>query len=118
MGTDAENLTGIWQGSYAYPYGLSVSFVATLIDSGGSFTGSIHEPCSYRSERTIFAMLEGSRDGRTVSFLKRYQNAGPNYAATVKYRGDADRGTLDDLEDILRQVCDDPLGRQGGRGRA
>ena len=87
MGTDAENLTGIWQGLYTYPYGSSVSFVATLIDSGGSFTGSIHEPCSYRSERTIFAMLEGSRDGRTVSFLKRYQNAGPNYAATVKYRG-------------------------------
>jgi len=87
MGADAENLTGIWQGSYAYPHGLSVSFVATLIDSGGSFTGSIHEPCGFGGGSTIFAMLEGSRDGRTVSFLKRYQNAGPRYAATVKYRG-------------------------------
>jgi len=87
MGTDAENLTGIWQGLYTYPYGSSVSFVATLIDSGGSFTGSIHEPCSLGSGRTIFAMLEGSCDGHTVSFLKRYQNAGPQYSAPVKYRG-------------------------------
>jgi hypothetical protein len=87
MGTDAENLTGIWQGRHSYPFGPSVSFVATLIDSGGSFTGSTHEPCSFDSGRTIFAMLEGSLDGRVVSFLKRYQDAGPLYAATVKYRG-------------------------------
>src|SRR5215475_174632 len=87
MTADAENLTGIWQGLYTYPFGSSVSFVATLIDSGGSFTGSTHEPCSFHAERTICAMLEGSREGHAVSFLKIYQDAGPRYAAAVRYRG-------------------------------
>jgi hypothetical protein len=87
MRTDAENLTGIWQGLYTYPDGSSVSFVATLIDSGGSLTGSTHETCSFRSGRTLSAMLEGSREGHAVSFLKTYQNAGPLYAATIRYQG-------------------------------
>src|SRR5262245_31934003 len=87
MTADAENLTGIWQGLYTYPFGSSVSFVATLIDSGGSFTGSTHEACSFHPGRTICAMLEGGREGRTVSFLKTYQEGGPRYAAAVRYRG-------------------------------
>lgn len=86
MATDMENLTGIWQGLYSYPSGRSVSFVATLIDSGGSLGGSTHEPCSYQS-RTVFALLEGTRQGHTISFLKTYQNAGPTYTAVVGYRG-------------------------------
>jgi hypothetical protein len=36
MRADARNLTGVWQGLYTYPNGESVSFVATLIDSGGA----------------------------------------------------------------------------------
>ena len=87
MRTGAENLTGIWQGLYSYPFGSSVSFVATLIDSGGSLTGSTHEPCSFHAGRTICAMLEGSREGHAVSFVKTYQEAGPHYAAAVRYRG-------------------------------
>lgn len=85
--TDAENLTGVWQGLYSYPFGASVSFVATLIDSGGSLSGSTHEPCSFDSGRTMYAMLEGTREGRAVSFLKTYQNAGPRYGSVVRYRG-------------------------------
>ena len=42
MPKDARNLTGVWQGLYTYPNGESVSFVATLIDSGGALSGSIH----------------------------------------------------------------------------
>jgi hypothetical protein len=83
----AENLTGIWQGLYTYSHGSSVSFVATLIDSAGSLSGSTHEACSFRSGRTVCAMLEGSREGHAVSFLKTYQDAGPFYAATVRYQG-------------------------------
>jgi hypothetical protein len=82
-----EDLTGIWQGLYTYPDGASISFVATLIDSGGALTGSTHEPHHFRSARTVSAMLEGSRDGRTVSFVKTYQDAGLMYAARVKYQG-------------------------------
>jgi hypothetical protein len=83
----AENLTGIWQGLYTYPGGRSVSFVATLIDSGGALSGSTHEPHYFSGARTVSAMLEGARDGRAVSFVKTYQDAGLIYAARVKYQG-------------------------------
>ena len=83
----AENLTGIWQGLYTYSNGLSVSFVATLIDSGGALSGSTHEPHALRSGRTVSAMLEGTCEGRAVSFLKTYHDAGPIYAARVRYQG-------------------------------
>jgi hypothetical protein len=83
-----ENLTGVWQGLYSYPYGQSVSFVATLIDAGGSFSGTIHEPCALGDtpNKTLYATLEGSRRGSAVSFLKTYQDAGPNYGS-VHYDG-------------------------------
>jgi len=87
MQTDAQNLTGIWQGLYTYPHGSSVSFVATLIDSGNSFTGSTHEACSFQPGRTANALLDGSRDGRAVSFVKKYQNAGLLYTAPIRYQG-------------------------------
>ena len=84
---DAENLTGVWNGLYTYSHGESVSFVATLIDSGGSFSGSIHELCCY-SGSTIYAMLAGARQGSAVSFLKTYEkSAGPQYVASVQYEG-------------------------------
>ena len=41
---DAQDLTGVWNGLYSYPDGLSVTFVATLIESGGALSGSTHEP--------------------------------------------------------------------------
>jgi hypothetical protein len=83
----AENLPGVWHGLYSYPYGQSVSFVATLIDSGASFSGSIHEPCIFRGN-TIYATLAGTRQGSAVSFLKTYEkSAGPQYASSVQYEG-------------------------------
>ena len=42
--TGEQNLTGVWHGLYTYPDGVSVSFVATLIESGSSLSGSTHEP--------------------------------------------------------------------------
>ena len=83
-----ENLTGVWQGLYTYPYGQSVSFVATLIDSGGSFSGTIHEPCVLGDSpnKTLYATLDGTRQDSAVSFLKTYQDAGPNYGS-VQYDG-------------------------------
>jgi len=82
-----ENLTGVWQGLYSYPYGQSVSFVATLIDTGASFSGTIHEPSIFGGD-TIYATLAGTRQGSAVSFRKTYEkSAGPQYAASVQYEG-------------------------------
>jgi hypothetical protein len=82
-----ENLTGVWQGLYSYSYGQSVSFVATLIDSGASFSGTIHEPSIFGGD-TINATFAGARQGNAVSFLKTYEkSAGPQYASSVQYEG-------------------------------
>jgi hypothetical protein len=82
-----ENLTGVWQGLYSYPRGQSVSFVATLIDSGVSFSGTIHEPSIFGGD-TIYATFAGTQQGSAVSFLKTYEkSAGPEYASSVQYEG-------------------------------
>src|SRR5258708_459218 len=88
MQTDAESLTGVWQGLYTYPVGLSVSFVATLIESGRTLSGSIHEPRVFGigAGETLYATLLGSRTGSAISFVKTYQGAGSSYGS-VEYEG-------------------------------
>jgi hypothetical protein len=85
---DAQNLTGVWQGLYTYPDGESVSFVATLIDSGGALSGSTHEPCAraISSIGTLYATLIGSRGGGAVEFRKTYDGELSRYH-TVDYAG-------------------------------
>jgi hypothetical protein len=88
MQADARNLTGVWQGLYSYPNGESVSFVATLIDSGGALSCSIHEPCARRVSAggTLYATLAGSRAGSAVEFRKTYDGKVPRYHV-VDYAG-------------------------------
>jgi hypothetical protein len=86
---DAVNLTGVWQGLYTYPrINKSVAFVATLIETPGTLTGSTHEPCVFRDGAggTLFATLLGGRAGRRVTFRKTYEAAGRNYDL-VDYEG-------------------------------
>jgi hypothetical protein len=84
----ARNLTGVWHGLYTYPDGLSVSFVATLIEAGSSVTGSVHEPCTIGDSpnETMFATLSGSRHDSAVHFVKTYEGTDPHYG-TVNYEG-------------------------------
>ena len=88
MQTDAQNLTGVWNGLYSYPDGRSVTFVATLIDSGSTLSGSTHEPCVGGDcpGATLFATLMGSRSGSSVTFRKTYEAADPRWG-TVNYEG-------------------------------
>ena len=88
MQTDAQDLTGIWNGLYSYPDGRSVTFVATLIEGGSTLTGSTHEPCVGGDcpAGTLFATLMGSRRGSAVSFRKTYEGGGPRFRA-VDYAG-------------------------------
>jgi hypothetical protein len=67
------NLTGIWQGTYYYPFGLGeVSFVATLIESGTSLTGTTHEVEPSAPSVTLCASLSGGRRGSAIEFVKVY----------------------------------------------
>jgi hypothetical protein len=89
MSERADSLTGVWQGLYTYPsINKSVSFMATLIESPGTLSGSTNEPRAFRDGDggTLFATLFGSRQGRSVVFRKTYDGAGPNYDA-VDYDG-------------------------------
>ena len=87
MQARAHDLTGVWNGLYSYADGRSVAFVATLIESGATLTGSTHEPCVGGDcpGGTLFASLAGSRAGSAVNFRKTYEGAGPRYG--IHYEG-------------------------------
>jgi hypothetical protein len=84
-----RNLTGIWNGLYTYPHGQSTAFVATLIDTGGSLSGTTHEPSTAGDApgTTSFATISGSRRDTAVTFTKRYDPPGPSTSSPVLYEG-------------------------------
>ena len=83
-----DNLTGVWDGNYVQPGTAMVTFLATLIDSGGAFGGSVTEPCMMPGcpRSTHNASIAGHRSGNAVSFVKRYEPPGYGYD-TVHYEG-------------------------------
>ena len=83
-----DNLTGVWDGTYTQPGVGIVTFLATLIETGGALGGSITEPCMMPAcpISTHNASIAGQRSGSAVSFVKRYQPPGYGYD-TVTYEG-------------------------------
>ncbi len=76
---NGASLTGLWQGLFSYPRLLEPgSFVAILIESGGCFTGTTHEPAPPRSgiAGLLYATIEGRRSGGSVAFVKTYDGTG------------------------------------------
>jgi hypothetical protein len=80
-----KDLTGIWNGLYTYPDGKSVAFVATLIESGSSLSGTTHERGLLGN--TAYATLAGSRQECAVSFIKKYEKHRFLYKNPVVYEG-------------------------------
>jgi hypothetical protein len=80
-----KDLTGIWNGLYTYPDGKSVAFVATLIESGSSLSGTTHERGLLGN--TAYATLSGSRQDSAVSFIKKYEKHRFLYKNPVVYEG-------------------------------
>lgn len=90
QGLSAQNLTGIWHGLYSYTDGRpSVSFVATLIETGSTVSGTSHEPSDRKGSwnQALYATLLGRRQGASVTFLKTYESPGPRYYSTIAYQG-------------------------------
>jgi hypothetical protein len=84
-----DNLTGVWDGTYVQSQIGIVTFLATLIDSGGALGGNVTEPCILPSclvGGTHNASIVGHRSGSAVSFIKRYEPSGCGYD-TVFYEG-------------------------------
>lgn len=87
--SEADNLTGVWNGTFTLPFGLPpITFTATLLQSGDHISGSIQEPCSVSGcpIATHDAGLSGARAGRAVTFEKSYDPPGYGYAS-VAYDG-------------------------------
>jgi hypothetical protein len=84
-----QSLTGVWNGLYSYADGLSVSFMATLIDSGRSLSGATREPNVLGTSpgRMLSALLSGDRQDRAISFVKIYDETGPRVYSPVSYEG-------------------------------
>ena len=83
-----DNLTGVWDGTYIQPQVGMVTFLATLVDSGGALGGSVTEPCmtSGCPVSTHNASIAGQRSGSAVSFVKTYEPPGYGYEK-VSYEG-------------------------------
>jgi hypothetical protein len=84
-----DNLTGVWDGTYVQSQVGMVTFLATLIDSGGALGGNVTEPCVRPGclvGGTHNASIAGHRSGSAVSFVKRYEPSGCGYDA-VFYEG-------------------------------
>src|SRR5262245_43359010 len=83
-----DSLTGVWDGTFLQPGTGVVTFLATLIETGGALGGSVTEPCSAQGcpVGTHHASIAGHRSGSAVSFVKRYEPPGYGYD-TVFYEG-------------------------------
>ncbi len=99
MSEDRLNMTGLWEGTYAYPAyeGPTTPFVAHVDDVDGVLSGSIIEPntIGFASDE-LEALLAGSRTDRAVDFTKTYDGSS-DAAHAVDYVGqlseDGDRVT-------------------------
>ena len=98
-GEGEHDLTGEWSGIYNYPalYPPN-SFEASIRDSGGIVTGVIRQPGEFfeRAGTHQHAVIEGSRAGSLVRWVKIYDDLGratPQYQGTVHSGGDEIEGT-------------------------
>ena len=84
-----DSLTGVWDGTYVQSRVGMVTFLATLIETGGALGGNVTEPCIRPAclvGGTHHASIAGHRSGSAVSFVKRYEPSGCGYD-TVFYEG-------------------------------
>lgn len=92
------DLSGRWSGIYNYPAHYPPnSFEATIRDSGGVITGEISQPGEFFEPPGTcqYAVIEGSREGSTLRFVKIYDDLSrptPHYHGVVKPGGDEIEG--------------------------
>jgi hypothetical protein len=92
------DLSGQWSGIYNYPSHYPPNmFEAEIKDSGGLITGLISQPGEFfEPAGTVqHAVIEGSRDGSTLRFVKIYDDLSrptPHYHGIVQPGGDEIEG--------------------------
>ena len=88
----SESLTGVWEGLYSYPADLQspTAFTATLLESGDSVTGTVHEigQAGIDHGQRLHALLDGRRLGQLVVLIKTYDvDPESDYSSKVIYEG-------------------------------
>ncbi len=84
--SSADDLSGGWDGIYNYPRGMRPNaFTATLRDSGGLLAGEVSEPSQDPQDHgaILHALLEGSREGSAVRFVKTYDAPSRSHYAVI-----------------------------------
>ena len=82
-------MTGMWEGTFAYPayQGPTTPFVARIAEESGVLGGTIMEPNTMGpSTDELEAVLTGSRDGRSIDFIKTYDGSS-DAAHAIDYVG-------------------------------
>ena len=99
MSDEAEyDLSGQWSGIFNYPSLYPPNtFEATIRDAGGLVTGLITQPREFfeGAGPPQQAVIEGSRNGSTLSFVKIYDDlsrATPHYHGAIQPGGDEIEG--------------------------
>jgi len=81
----ARSLTGEWDGIFNYPHTLPpTAFAATLREEGGVLSG---ETVETGEGGALHALLQGTRAGATVAFIKTYDDGHPK---PIRYAGTLD----------------------------
>ena len=89
MSANGMDVTGRWDGTFAYPAGIgpATPFVAELAEAAGAISGTIAEPNTMgRASDTLHAVVRGTRDGAAVDFTKTYDGTS-DAAHSVDYVG-------------------------------
>lgn len=89
MSRNRLNLSGRWDGTYAYPGGVGpkTPFVAELAEEAGAVSGTIVEPnLMGSSSETLTSIVRGTRAGTAIDFTKTYDGAS-DAAHSVDYVG-------------------------------
>jgi hypothetical protein len=93
-----HDLSGTWRGIYNYPRHYPPNmFEAEIRDTGGLITGVISQPGEFfEAAGTVHhAVIEGSREGSTLRFVKMYDDLRrptPHYHGIVQPGGDEIEG--------------------------
>jgi hypothetical protein len=84
------DLSGEWTGIYNYPIALPpVAFEAAIQESAGRISGTTSELSSFGPQRRLDAVIDGTRDGQAVAFIKMYEDTQGQYDV-VHYSGTLD----------------------------
>lgn len=85
------DLSGAWDGTYAYPSALQpVPFRAEIRENAGRLAGEVTEPApTYMAQGEIAAIITGARSGNAVRFTKVYDLL-DHFRDPVLYEGTLD----------------------------